>query len=419
MKKLNETSLKVGDIILTTTPHKGSKLIRAATKSDISHAMIYVADHSVIDATDEGVQARNTQRLLFDDESAIYVLRSRIDLPIDQVNEVCNYVRQRVGTEYTKTEAARSVLGGSDEWTKKQFCSRLVAQAYESVGVILVDDPNYCSPENIKNSPHLVVVEDASRAMSEKEAAYWTADSDSTQHMRDTINSVLAGARTKDASIQNLSDIDQHLVNQPEDDEFFCELFQRSGYLSLWESQRQRSPWLYDLDLMRSLPDPRGLFDEYARGTIDDENRGPNRFIINHGGYAMHQKVHPRRAFELLMNLHGVLATLHKQRVEVARGWLEHRGLLEPVATEVVLPHTAEWFSALEIWNPPQAMMTKAAIAARGGDTAVCSICADDPAADYQLPKEQRTPGGVYTLRLCDDCLCIRRERGEDYQCLP
>jgi hypothetical protein len=40
--------------------------------SDISHAMIYVEDRSVIDATAESVQARNTQRLLFEDECAVH-----------------------------------------------------------------------------------------------------------------------------------------------------------------------------------------------------------------------------------------------------------------------------------------------------------------------------------------------------------
>jgi hypothetical protein len=46
MKRLNEASLKVGDIILTTTTATVSKAIRTATRSDISHAMIYVQDRS-------------------------------------------------------------------------------------------------------------------------------------------------------------------------------------------------------------------------------------------------------------------------------------------------------------------------------------------------------------------------------------
>lgn len=44
------------------------------------------------------------------------------------------------------------------------------------------------------------------------------------------------------------------------------------------------------------------------------------------------------------------------------------KGLLESEVLPVIRPHTPEWFSALEVWNPPQAMMTKACIAAMVGE---------------------------------------------------
>ncbi len=71
MKRLNAASLKAGDVILTTTAAKISKTVRFGTGSDISHAMVYVEDHSVIHATGDGVQARNTQHLLFEDDSPV------------------------------------------------------------------------------------------------------------------------------------------------------------------------------------------------------------------------------------------------------------------------------------------------------------------------------------------------------------
>jgi hypothetical protein len=72
MKKLNEATLEVGDIILTTTTAAVSKAIQVATGSDISHAMVYVQDYSVIDAAGEGVQARNTQRLILEEGCSVY-----------------------------------------------------------------------------------------------------------------------------------------------------------------------------------------------------------------------------------------------------------------------------------------------------------------------------------------------------------
>jgi hypothetical protein len=59
-------------------------------------------------------------------------------------------------------------------------------------------------------------------------------------------------------------------------------------------------------------------------------------------------------------------------------------------------------------------MMTRKIIELTGR-TDVCSICGDDPASDYRLAEERRPAGGADTLRLCDDCVGIRREAGEPF----
>src|ERR1035438_2556258 len=110
MKGLNGDFLKVGDVILTATRAKVSKAVRFGIGSDISHAMVYVADHSVIDATGDGVQARNTQRLLFEDDSPVHVLRSRETPSESQFREISTFVRGRIGAEYSTKEAMRTVL---------------------------------------------------------------------------------------------------------------------------------------------------------------------------------------------------------------------------------------------------------------------------------------------------------------------
>ena len=50
MKKLNRQLLQPADIILTTSIALQSRVIRAATKSEISHAMLAVNDASLIEA---------------------------------------------------------------------------------------------------------------------------------------------------------------------------------------------------------------------------------------------------------------------------------------------------------------------------------------------------------------------------------
>lgn len=83
MKKLNPHRLQVGDIILTSGPGKVSKAVRRMTKSEISHAMVYVQHSSLIDATAHGVHSSNLQRLFLDDDAVVVtgwkqLLRSRV-----------------------------------------------------------------------------------------------------------------------------------------------------------------------------------------------------------------------------------------------------------------------------------------------------------------------------------------------------
>jgi hypothetical protein len=77
VKKLNDQRLQAGDIILTSGPNKTSRVVRKATRSDISHAMIYVQHCSVIDATADGVHSGNIQRMFLDDDCVVVALRTR------------------------------------------------------------------------------------------------------------------------------------------------------------------------------------------------------------------------------------------------------------------------------------------------------------------------------------------------------
>ena len=61
MKKIDFSKLQPGDILLTTSHSMESWSVRFGTKSDISHAMLYVASSSVVDSTSDGVHARNLQ----------------------------------------------------------------------------------------------------------------------------------------------------------------------------------------------------------------------------------------------------------------------------------------------------------------------------------------------------------------------
>lgn len=412
LKRLNEGSLKMGDIILTTTTAAVSKAIRAATRSDISHAMVYVEDRSVIDATAEGVQARNTQRLFFENECSIYALRLQNDLTDTQLTTVRNFLRGRIGTQYSTGEAIQTALGGARQWSKKQFCSRLVAQAFATAGIKLVDDPNFCSPANLKDSPLLVEVNDATVPVTAEEAALWEGLEDTPQMMRNAINAVLGGARAKNKHIQTFDDLHRHLVKHPEDDDYICHLLETSGYLSVWRIEKEKNPWQYDLNLM--LAAPAAEIKDYCWSVLANEDGGPNRYVVNRKGYVQFSRRFKLRFFRIMADLYTLLSNLHRTRVEVATKWLQANQRLVPATNLYLRPHTPEWFAAMEVWDPPRAAMTRKMIELAGSPD-VCSICGDEPAHDYRLEEADRPAGGVATLRLCADCLEIRQRSGEPY----
>lgn len=413
LKKLNERSLKIGDIVLTSNTSPVSKMIQAATKDDVSHVMICVEEYSVIDAMPEGVHARNTQRLLFDNESTIHVLRYRDGLAEEQVRSICAFVRERVGTQYSVKEAVRAGLGGAGKWTNKQFCSRLAAQAYASAGIKLVDDPNYCSPSDVKNSRLLLEVENAAVSITAEEAAAWNDYPDATQMMRDVTNAVLDGVRVKNEAVQSFSDLHVHLIEHPEDDDYVLGCIRSSGYLDLWRIDVADNPWHYDTGLMDGISNVESV-EEYCWTTLSSDGAGPHRYVANRGGYVRLSRQFRLRTFEAMKNLYDQLAALHQRRIEVAAEWLAAHGYLDLPQVPCLRPHTSEWFAALEVWDPYQASHTREIIR-MAGSRDVCSVCGDFPATAYRLEACHRPPSGVDTLRLCDDCLAIRKRDGEPF----
>ncbi len=339
MKKLCEAALEIGDIILTTTNAPVSKAIRMYTKSEISHAMIYVDDFSVIDATDEGVHARNTQRIFFGDNCAVHVLRLKAPLSQSDMKAVCNFVRSRIGTEYSIREAVLTAVGGGKSWTRKQFCSRLVAQAYGSVGRILVADPNFCSPEELKTSPLVAEVGAITQPILDQEVDWVESHPDMTRFMRGVTNRVLEGARQKNKNIQDLNDIDQHLIAHPEDDAYFCNLFKISGYLTQWRAEMDQNPWQYDVALMRSMGWPEAGIENYCATVLSTAANGGERFHINKGGYLKLWSDHKLETFLLLSSLYETLSDLDMCRYQVAKEWLNARRPQAEISDPEVSPH--------------------------------------------------------------------------------
>lgn len=316
--------IQPGDVVLTTTPERVSQAIQKITGADISHAMICVGKSSVIDSTGDGVHARNLDRIFLEPGCSGYVLRAIEPLTTDQLHTVMSFARAAVGTQYTKAGAAKSVLAGSVAG-RKQFCSRLVAQAYRSAGVDLVPDADYCHPGELQRSEVLVEVPNVLRDLNVEEEIYWREDSDNVQVMRDSTNILLQEARKLSSEIESLNDIDVYLVKHEGGDAHLVQALQISRYLGLWQDEFERNGWQYHVAMMEGHRAPEELKRKYCEDLLDDQKIGQNRFVINHAGYVRLNAVHPRRYFALQVELYQKLASLHARRIKAATKWLERR----------------------------------------------------------------------------------------------
>lgn len=209
-----------GDILLTSVGELPSVGVRTATKSDYSHAMLYVGGGSYIHSDLTGVHADNLQRLLFDSPSRAAVLRLRRSDRDKIAGDAIVYARRMVGTQYSKREAAGTIVeklrSGS---VNRQFCSRLVAQAFTEAGVQLVADENYCTPQDIYASDALFEVVDCVREASLDESNFAEA-ANPLMEQRRIINAFLEDVREiSGRDVQQHEQVAQCVLDYPQHDE--------------------------------------------------------------------------------------------------------------------------------------------------------------------------------------------------------
>jgi hypothetical protein len=161
--------LEPGDIVLSTQSGRVSRLIRWATKSSYSHAMLYI-DRALVHAVSEGVWTINPERMCFEQhEVDVYRLAGLTQL---QAQDICVAARAKVGSRYTTWEASLSVLLRLlrlKALGQSQYCSRLVAQAYNSQGIRLHSNPDHCFPSDLVMSAGWTIVLNGTRTWTSKD----------------------------------------------------------------------------------------------------------------------------------------------------------------------------------------------------------------------------------------------------------
>ena len=174
-RSIGESALQTGDIIVSTTGARVSGLIRWATKSQVSHAMLYIGGGQVVEAIGEGVMLRSLADAVAEATVAVAFRHPTLttaqalvvrDFAGQQLGKAYNYwgiVRQggfqldretfcsgKSGADYDRCVnwAGRVNLGKGDD--DSFFCSQLVVAAYQNAGVPLTSSPpNWNSPDDL------------------------------------------------------------------------------------------------------------------------------------------------------------------------------------------------------------------------------------------------------------------------------
>jgi Permuted papain-like amidase enzyme, YaeF/YiiX, C92 family len=316
MYLLDIDKLETGDIILTRSNSDISQLVRRLTKSEFSHAILYVGVSSCIDSDGYGVQSQNIQRLLYENKSDVKVLRLK---ETDDRNEIPNaivFARQKIGTEYSIDEAKVALLKKEIEAKEpnRQFCTRFVAQAFESAGIRLVENPDYCNPEELLKSQLLIEVEDPLRKANDAEIEF--ANSESPLKKQQEIHNMIFNNARKlsGADIQTFEQLSKYVLENPDKEPEITKIIKDSGYLTMWQMDTESKPWHYDSKLfVEYYKHPRQIVDvALFFATTEKETR--NRFEITlealEFGYLFYQQEY----FAIQIELYHKLIELSLQR---------------------------------------------------------------------------------------------------------
>ncbi|MFS7195571.1 YiiX/YebB-like N1pC/P60 family cysteine hydrolase [Rahnella inusitata] len=251
MYLLDELKLVPGDIILTRSNEKNSSLICSITNSNFSHAILCVGKSSYIHSDTYGVHSGNIQRLLIDEPQFAKVMR--VDDPV-AIEKAITYARLQVGTTYSKISAANAfakIFTKMD--AKRQFCSRLVATAFEVGGVRLVANSHACLPQEIADSMFVHEVKDCVYRAEPKEIEFANSY-DPIKKQAEITNNILKSSRKfLGNNVQSLSDITSALIANPRYDNEITEIYESSGYLTMWKHEQKQNPWRYSIDLFKAL----------------------------------------------------------------------------------------------------------------------------------------------------------------------
>lgn len=309
MYLLDADKLEVGDIILVRSSSRLSQLIRKVTQSQYSHAILYVGAHSIIDSDGYGVQANNIQRLLIENIDDAKVLRLKGGHKY--LNKVEEFARQKIGTEYSEEEAKLAAIREEFDTQlqnpNRQFCTRFIAQSYQNAGIKLVENPDYCVPEELWTSEKLTIIDKVLRKATKKDIDFAKSDNP-LEKQKDMHNAIFQEARRlSGVDVQNFEQFIKLVIEKPQYDSDLTDFVSRSGYLNLMELDMQKNPQHYDGEKMISYYKHPETIVNAAKSIIKTEIKIRERYYMTLNFLEKWYKVYPRKYLKMEIELYKKL----------------------------------------------------------------------------------------------------------------
>lgn len=162
----NEEALHVGDILLMNTYHEKQRRMMGNCIYD--HVAIYAGDAFILEADGCGVVQSHIYSYGFKETNDACVLRLK-EPTTGSINDIIISCREQLGKGFSAMEARRTLQyhdTDKEAQSKETFCPRYVATAYRSQGYELVNNANYCAPDDFLHSALLISISDGVRPVS-------------------------------------------------------------------------------------------------------------------------------------------------------------------------------------------------------------------------------------------------------------
>jgi V8-like Glu-specific endopeptidase/cell wall-associated NlpC family hydrolase len=165
-RSIGTSALQAGDIIVSTTRHWTSRIIRLGTISPVSHVMLYVGDGKVIEAIGSGVREVTLAQAI--DDAILAVAYRHPQLDASRAATVVAHARTHVNNPYNYAGVAYQGyrilnplpaavidvigrrLGVEPGQAGAVYCSELVLEAFQRAGVPLTSGtPSQSTPDQV------------------------------------------------------------------------------------------------------------------------------------------------------------------------------------------------------------------------------------------------------------------------------